>query len=610
MNIIQTLLVYLSLLFLLSNLGRYIIPAHISDKTYYRIPFAIIVITFIITLLGLTGILKSECMLILVIMLSLLLFRTIIKGCKLHLSRLNYSKTIKTNLILPLLLIASYLFIVQINALTPPVSRDALNYHLYLPKLYLENGHIVTLTENIYSYFPAYWELFYSFLISLSSDLMPKLMHSLFLIMSTFLIIDFVKILNREAKPIYGMIAGIIFLSAPTITRNSSLAYIDMSFSFYLLLGIYILIQFHQSRNKTYLYLAAISIGFATGMKYLGLIWLALSALFILEIEKKPYKFFKTYIKFILVAAIIASPFYVRNYIQTGNPFFPFLSNIFGYKNIEIEKFKLIMAYFRSYGEGIELKNLLLLPYRLLFKSEFGIPSKFDGKISLLFILSIVAIARTRKTIPYKSLLYIPLIYLLIWFFLSQQIRFLIPLLALLSIITGFYLSQLKLRYLNYFLIFMGLLYLYYPLKYCYEIKPYNYIFNKESKSEFITRRIESYPIIKYINNNLPKESKIMLLELGPIAYLLEREIYQESIFEEYSFRRKLKKSRLNVELFFKKNNIDFILIDEQFMKKYITPLMNKKELQTLEELYSKTLIPEYRWNNFTLYKINIENGT
>ncbi|MDP8215707.1 MAG: glycosyltransferase family 39 protein [Candidatus Kaelpia imicola] len=466
------------------------------------------------------------------------------------------------------------------------------------------------MTENIYSYFPAYWELFYSFLLSLSSDIMPKLMHSLFLIMSIFLIMDFVKILNREAKPVYGIIAGIIFLSAPTITKIAGWSYLDISFSLYLLLGIYLMIQSHQSGNKTYLYLAAISIGFAAGMKYLGLIWLALSGLLIFEIERSVYKSFKTYVRFILVAILVASPFYIRNYIQTGNPFFPFLSNMFGYKNIEVEKFELIMAYFRSYGQGICFKNLLLLPYRLLFESEFGIPSKFDGKISLLFIPSIIAIIKIRKTIPYKSLLYIPLIYSLIWFLLSQQIRFLIPLLAILSIVTGLYLSHLRLKYLNYILIFAGLLYLYYPLKEYCEIKPYNYIFGRESKSEFIARHIRAYPIIEYVNNSLPQEAKIMLLEMGAVAYLLERELYQESIFEEYSFRRRLKSSRISTNLFFKENSIDFILIDKQFMKRYITPLMDKKELNILEEIYLKDLTLQYRWNNFALYRVNIENGT
>ncbi|MDP8253410.1 MAG: hypothetical protein P9X27_03315 [Candidatus Kaelpia aquatica] len=533
-----------------------------------------------------------------------------IKDCKSCLSKLNYLKTIRAEIILPLLLIASYLFITQLNALTPPVSRDALNYHLYLPKLYLEDGQIMTIAENIYSYFPAYWGLFYSFLISLSSDIMPKLMHSLFLIMSIFLIMDFVKILNREAKPIHGMIAGIIFLSAPTITKNAAWAYLDISFSFYLLLGIYMIIQSRQSRNRAYLYLAAISIGFATGMKYLGLIWIALSGLLIIEIDGSIYKSFKSCLRFALVATLIASPFYIRNYIQTGNPFFPFLSNIFGYQNIEAEKFELIMAYFKSYGEGIYFKDFLLLPYRLLFESEFGIPSKFDGKISLLFIASIAAIIKIRKTIPYKSLLYMPLIYLLLWFLLSQQIRFLIPLLAILSIITGFYLSLLKLKYLNYVLIFAGLLYLYYPLKDCYKIKPYNFILGRESKSEFMTHHIRAYPIIEYINNSLPQKAKIMLLEMGPIAYLLERELYQESIFEEYSFRKRLKSSRTSINLFFKENNIDFILIDEQFMKTYTAPLMEKKELYTLGEVYFKDLALQYRWNNFALYKINIENGT
>ncbi len=608
---IQTLLTYIYVVCLLNSLGKHIVLPDISlDKPYYSIPFAVIFITIIMTLLGFLGLLRPRLLLIIIVLSTLLLLKKIISDHKGYLS-FGYLRSIKNKIGIPLLLIGIYIIIVELNALTPAISRDALNYHLYLPKLYLKEQGIITLTENIYSYFPAYWEVFSAFLLSISNDIVPKLMHSLYLILSVFLIIDSVKMLNRDSDIKDRIIAAIIFISAPTITKISSWAYIDISLSFYILLSIHLLIKYRGYKRPLYLYLSAVSVGFAAGMKYLGLIWVVLLGLFIIEIEADIYRSFKTYLKFIVIALILASPFYIRNYIETANPFFPFLSDIFGYKGIEPGRFNLMMSYFQSYGEGTGFKDLILLPYRLLFKSEFAIAERFDGKIGILYITAIFAAIRSRKMLPYKSLLYLPLIYTLIWFLMSQQIRFLIPSLMILSIITGLYLSFLKPSNLRrYIFIFMGSLYLYYPIKDFFELKPYNFILNRESGPEFIGRHIKAYPIIDYINNATPQEAKVMLLVVGPIAYLLERDVYQESIFEDYSFQESLKKGESDVRSFFKDTSADFILIDECFMQRYIKPSMDKEELGILKELYLKRFVLEYSWRNFFLYRVNFENDT
>ena len=54
-----------------------------------------------------------------------------------------------------------------------------------------------------------------------------------------------------------------------------------------------------------------------------------------------------------------------------------------------------------------------------------------------------------------------------------------------------------------------------------------NYISGKESRDEFITRHISSYPAIKYINTHTPENARIRLIFLAGRGYYLDR-IYSE----------------------------------------------------------------------------------
>jgi hypothetical protein len=51
-----------------------------------------------------------------------------------------------------------------------------------------------------------------------------------------------------------------------------------------------------------------------------------------------------------------------------------------------------------------------------------------------------------------------------------------------------------------------------------------SYVLGKESRDEFITRNISSYPAIKYINTHTPENAKVRLILLAGRGYYLERE--------------------------------------------------------------------------------------
>ncbi|HPM11097.1 MAG TPA: hypothetical protein PK941_11695, partial [Paludibacter sp.] len=58
---------------------------------------------------------------------------------------------------------------------------------------------------------------------------------------------------------------------------------------------------------------------------------------------------------------------------------------------------------------------------------------------------------------------------------------------------------------------------------YYLKIAPWNYVTGRESRGDFVSRHSFSYPVMKYINESTPKNSRVRLLFLGRRGYYLDR---------------------------------------------------------------------------------------
>ncbi len=600
-----------AIIIFLDSLGRVILTPYKESGFIIRIAIASIGVCLILTLLGFMHLLNEKLIVTLFLISYSALFQISKKNITFHLNKIQILKIrdIKTQTDIFLLTLIVYATIIALNTLTPPISRDAINYHLYLPKIYLEHNAILTIPNNIYSFFPSYWEVFNSFLISVSNDISAKLFHFFFLLLTLFLIADFIKLLKPDAKKIDIKAALLIFISTPLINKIASWAYIDFVFTFYCLLSLYLLIKYSIKKEPFFYYLSVVSMGFVLGTKYLGWLWLiALFSLFVKEDEKLSQSFIK-YSKFAILAFVIASPFYIRNYIQTNNPFFPFFFSFFPTKNLDPEKYSLLVLYFKSYGQGIGIKELALLPYRLLFKSEFTQPLNFDGKINLLYLVGFIPFLKREKNSFFCKMLFLIIaVYFLVWFFSSQQLRFLIPVIAIIVIIFGLGFGKLKKHYLHYIVLIFSFGYLFYPIKDSLKTKPWLFISGGEKRSDFLTRNLSYYPIVEKINENIPHKKKIMLLDAGPMAYYFKTDIFQESIFEDYTFKIKLKESLESTCAYLKENNVDFVLVNELFLKMHFIPYLSVLEKERFSLFREYNLMPVYRLNELCLYRfISVE---
>lgn len=607
MFIIKEITGFFFIIFFAFFLGRLFLPFSFKKKISICIGLGFVIISYSIFLLGILRLLNPIFIFTFSLVIFILLLIYNLKDKKIFFFSKNKPDKLSRFLIL---LIFLYLSLTFLSTLAPPVSADALNYHLNLPKLWLKEKKIFTIPFNIYSFFPQGWQMLYLYAFIMGGEISAKLLHfsSLFLILLLFHYF-FKDIFSLNS--FYPLMSFLIFISTPSVTRVASWAYVDVIQAFYILLSLYLLLFYFKKEERISLYLSAIFLGFAISIKYLTFIWLIFFFLLFLEesIEKRIAKFtiLKQLLFYFFLIFVFASPFYLRNFSETGNPFYPFFYNIFDGKFLNPEKSHLLSLYFESFGYGRSFKDLILLPLRLSFFAQFGNPYRFDGVIGIIYLVALIIITFNFKKINLKilprSFLYFPVIFVLVWFKLSQQVRFLIPLLAFLSLILTVFIRQINSSKINLVFLILFSLNLWYSFSFFMKEKPYLFLMGKETRSDYITRHIFIYPLIEKINK-LPSNSKIMLINIGPAGFYLDRDFYQEAIFEDYTFKNKLKEGVASLITFLKKEKITHILIGERRTRKsFLSSGFHKEFLKYLvfKKRYLKKVLQK---GDFILYKI------
>ena len=207
-----------------------------------------------------------------------------------------------------------------VTALAPPTSFDGLTYHLTLPRYYLLESRIGYIPEVMYWGMPQLTEMAFTFAMRLGGAQTAAVLEWMIGVVALAAIFSFVrKMLNNNSA----WVAIASLLCGWTISDSLSRAYIEWSI---LLYGAVFLIQLNQwraSHSRTDLIWSAIFAGLALSTKYTGgVLVIAGIAVLLFDLRRS---FFKGAFLFGLVATTVFSPWLVKNFLATGNPFYPIL---------------------------------------------------------------------------------------------------------------------------------------------------------------------------------------------------------------------------------------------------------------------------------------------
>ncbi|MGD8815378.1 MAG: glycosyltransferase family 39 protein, partial [Anaerolineales bacterium] len=276
------------------------------------------------------------------------------------------------------------------QALTPPTGVDGLIYHLPVPQLYLNAGRMIPTPDFTPAAFPSAIEMLFAIGQAFGSDVFSQLIHLTYL---GFFVGGTILAGRRFLGESGGWLAAAILLGMPVLPIWGVLPYIDIAWALYEFLAIYFLLIWVKKANASAYVLSGILCGLAVGSKYLALGGFASAVLVILLNVRRDGLFStaRNVLVFSLTAILVASPWYLRNWLWYGNPFYPFYQGLFGGS---LDPMSGLSSHQLNYG----IIDYLLIPLRLIVdrKQFVGVYGSIEF-LSPFFLLFLVYPFMRRK---------------------------------------------------------------------------------------------------------------------------------------------------------------------------------------------------------------------
>jgi hypothetical protein len=551
-------------------------------------------------------------------------------------------------LILIALLISSTILLGSV----PPIDRDALTHHLFVPKLWLQHGGIYEIPEIPFSYYPMNLDLLYMIPLYFGNDIIPKYLHYLFALLTAGLIYHFLK---KRIGTNYGLLGAAFFLSIPIIIKLSITVYVDLGLVFFTTASLLLLLQWAEKGFQArFLTLAGLCCGLAAGTKYNGLISIFILTLFVpliyqQSVAKEKQSNSKAFFYGLLFAIAVLttfSPWLIRNYVWTGNPIYPLHNSFFHHvKEIRTDK--------KVHGEGDNTDTLqkltrqennafvsrkvlyheawwrsLLLPVRFFYEGRDDDPQFFDGKLTP-FLLLLPSLAFLFKPLNVqqgqerKFLLIFSILYFFLTFFQeSLRIRYIVPIvppLVILSMyglygIINFLLSRIESAGLQKTLIILlavciPCVMLCYNAEYIFSqfaiVRPFPFLLGKIGKDHYITAFRPEYPAIQYVNSHLPPNTKVLCVFMGNRGYYMNFQPVFEFPYGSGFFPTFLGRNICGKAITFElqKKEINYVLVRDNLTVSWLKQLDNQ-EKACIEPFMNNASTPLFSENGYTFFQI------
>lgn len=541
-----------------------------GEEVIFSIPLGLGILSTLVFLFGMLGWLYSWALYAVLGCIALLVVKEIgrfLKSLYDLFKRLPQTRFTKLQILL-LALLCIHIILNSFEALAPVTASDTVTYHYAIPKLYIKS-HEIYYMPGMYANQPMAFQMLYMLGMLLYADTLS----SLFTYLAGILVVLGIYVVAKEyLSSSIGLLAAVLFYTTPLVTYVTGAGSPELGLTLFTFLGVYSSLKWWKEEDNKWLILCGIFAGFAAGTKYYGLFAIVALGITVLAAslsrawqkgvvhyvgctpcgysrstsQFQISKTLMTGIIFLVPALLVASPWYLKNLIYVGNPFFPALYSIFGGKDYNPETnalFKLMFELYKTTGTSIG--NLLLVPWNLTVHSD-----RFLGKeaslgplfLSFLPVLPLLLIFHWRRMKDEKWIFSLLIafcsLYFLCWFFLAmQRMKHLLPLAPVLFLMTAyviFSLTSAKLRELKGISIGVVAIVLLFSLSVnvIYNTQFLPVLLGKQSRDEFLTAKLRYYEPVQWINRNLSSTDKILHTEMVFNYYLDKAYIWPQPLWQ------------------------------------------------------------------------------
>lgn len=430
------------------------------------------------------------------------------------------------------LIFASIGILVLLRTLVPPSGDDwdSLAYHLAILKLFLRHHGIYYIQFASHSNFPFTWEMLYTLGLGMGSVSLAKLFH----FGSAVLLIGAIYTsTRRHFSAASALLAALIAVGIPILAWEATTAYIDVATALYSFLAVYALLNYSSTRDRKWAVMAGVLVGIAAGTKMTALGMIGIAVVWILWPSKEttaPQRL-KTALLFVGLAAVVAAPWYIKTFIYTGNPVYPFFFGTLGGRNWSDAAAEYYRTDQLKFGMGRDPLSFLMLPWNLTVRFirfvDYGarLPREFyELPIAIgnpLFMLSsigfsfliatpIAIFAAFRKG-KHRPLLVASFALIVMWFFMMQNTRYLLPALAIMIPAVAYAAEITKTQ--RIMAIIAGATAIYTVLVlFMLTGSSIPVAVGAMPAKTYLENTTDVYRVSQFINENTPKDSKVALL--------------------------------------------------------------------------------------------------
>jgi hypothetical protein len=428
-----------------------------------------------------------------------------------------------------------------IGVLAPPdlaTEWDSLAYHLAVPKMWMQAGHITYVPFIHQSNFPGAFDYLYLF------GLLGGFAGAKAFIFATATFGGFA--IFGLARQMYGRRAGwwaaLTYATVPVVLWLGGTAYIDVPNGLCAGLGIGLAALYCQSLDKRHVWLAAVMLGLATASKYTGLQTIGAVGFVLLLVglkRKQGGEFLKSAVVMGLLAIAIASPWYIKNVINTGNPVYPFFYSKLGGHNWSAPQAEEYSREQSSFGApsgprgwrdlpeiGHAVLGLAYQPGRYINPAQQAGGGQPMGAIGVTVICALLAWALSGRSRAFEIFnLAAIAVSLLMWFLLSQQSRYIVTLAVPLAVMLGGGVVRLR---VGQWLAVIASLQAIYSIALVFGIRTESQVpvvVGLQSDKDYSLKHVDFDDAAAFINGYVPKTGRVALYDVV-FGYLLDVPYY------------------------------------------------------------------------------------
>ena len=487
-----------------------------------------------------------------------------------------------------LLLIGVPVLLAFVASLAPPTAKDTLLYHFAVPKAFIAQGSNAFVEGNIASYLALGTEMHTVWAMLLGSFFSQRAGEAaggavvwFFFPILLAAIFGFAREIGVERR--WALIAVLMFASVPTVFHVAASAYIDIALALFITLAIYSLTRWWKTLETGWLIFVAIFLGAALSAKLTTLFVIAAFALIILlrvrkAQESEPDKLGKIAgIGFaaLFLAGVIASPWYLRTWAETGSPVFPFYMSIWPGEAAgwDVERSNLFQLMNAQYGGADKTPlDYLIAPWNLSVNAQPELASNFDGVLGVAFLigLPLLIFALWKFDLPpeVKIGASVAGIMFLFWLFSSQQLRYLLPILPILAIGIAAAATRAAAKGTplynasKYAIGIAGVAGIVVSAAWFLQKAPVRVVLGGETEDHYLARNIDYYPYYQWLNTETEPGAKVWLINMRRDTYNLDRPYFSDYLFEDWTIRKMVWEARSAEELKAKaaSMNVQYIL--------------------------------------------------